>query len=138
MDTSIDNAFYVFNQDNSYIRYGYDEEIGSYTMTIDHNEEAINLVTTVSEQEQHFSEIDVKRAKKARYIQERLGFPSDLDLAKGIENGNIQDCGFDWRHIKIANEIEGPSKHAIAGKSVQRKNKMPRKSSRMSIPPSIL
>ena len=67
-----------------------------------------------------------------------MGFPSDLDLANGIENGNIQDCGFDCGHIKIANEIEGPSKHVIAGKSVQRKSKMPRESSRMSIPPSIL
>ena len=66
MDTSIDNAFYVFNQDNSYVRYAYDEELGLYTMTIDHKEEAINFVTTVTEQEKHFSEIDVKRAKKAR------------------------------------------------------------------------
>ena len=80
----------------------------------------------------------MKQEKKARYIQECLGFPSDIYLANGIENGNIQDCGFDRRHIKIANEIEGPSKHAVAGKSVQRKSKMPRESSRLSIPPSIL
>ena len=50
----------------------------------------------------------------------------------------IKDCGFDRRHIKIANEILGPSKHTITEKSVKRKSKMPRESSSLSIPPSII
>ena len=75
----------------------------------------------------------------ARYVQECLCLPSDKDMADAIEKGGIQECGIDQRHIKIANIIYGPARAAVEGKTVQRKNKMPRDSSMMlGIPPSII
>ena len=65
----------------------------------------------------------------ARYVQECLCLPSDKDMAETIEKGGIQECGIDRRHIKIANIIYGPARAAVEGKTVQRKNKMPRDSS---------
>ena len=86
-----------------------------------------------------FSNIDNKKADLARYVQEYLCLPSDRDLADAIEKGGIQECGIDRRHIKIANIIYGPAKAAIEGKTVQRKNKIPRDTSMMlGIPPSTI
>ena len=62
-----------------------------------------------------------------------------MDMADAIEKGGIQEWGIDCRHIKIANILYGPAKAAIEGKTVQRKNKMPRETSMLlGIPSSII
>ena len=58
-----------------------------------------------------------------------------------LDKGAIQKCGgIDRRqHIKIVNIIWGPVKASIEGKTVQRTNKMPRKSGVIThVPPTIL
>ena len=110
-----------------------------YCIDLDGNGGYTNFLTTVSEQKEHFSDVNNKKAALARYIQECLCLPSDDDLADSIDKGGVQECGIDRRHIKIANIIFGPAKAAVEGKTVQRKNKMPRDSSMiLSIPPSII
>ena len=60
-------------------------------------------------------------------------------MADAIEKGGIRECGIDQRHIKIAKMIYGPAKATIQGKTVQRKNKMPRETSILSgIPATII
>ena len=86
-----------------------------------------------------FSDIDVKKATLARYIQKYLCLPADLDLANGLDSGMIQECGIDRRHVNISIEMYGPNKHALQGKTgVQRANNMHRDSSYLGISPSIL
>ena len=72
----------------------------------------------------------MKKATLARYLQECMCLPSDVDLANGeIDSGGIQECRIDQRQVKIANKLYGPSKHAVQGKTVQQTNNMLRDSS---------
>ena len=102
MDSDVGNAINVFNEDGPYIRFVcmYD---GLYCINLDNSGGCVNYLTTASEQKDHFSDVDNKRAELARYIQECLCLPSDKDLAGAIDTGGIKLCGIDWRHIKIAN-----------------------------------
>ena len=138
MNSDIENTINVYNEDGSYIKFVCVND-GLYCINLDDKNEHMNYLTTVSEQKDHFSEIDNKRAELARYIQECLCLPSDVDFADAIEKGGIKECGVDRRHIKIANIVLGPAKASIEGKTVQRTNKMPRDSDMITgVPPSIM
>ena len=89
-----------------------------YCVNLNIGGEHIDYLTTASEQKDHFSDIDNKKAALARYIQECLCLPSDTDLADTIDKSGIKKCGIDRRHIKITNVIFGPAKAAIEGKTV--------------------
>ena len=99
-----------------------------YCIDLDGDGGYTNFLTTVSEQKEHFSDVDNKKVTLAQYIQECLCLPSDDDLADWIDKGGVQECGIDHRHIKIVNVIFGPAKATVEEKTVQRKNKMPRDS----------
>ena len=135
-DSAVENAFYVFKDDGSYIKFERRKN-GLYMLDVDDGSDPINLLT-VQDQMEKFSEIDVKKATLLRYIQECLCLPADVDLANGLDSGVIQECGVDRRHVKIANEIYGPNKHALEGKTVQKTNSMVRDSSYIEASPSIL
>ena len=137
MDTKIENAFFVFNDDDSFIKF-HCRKNGLYCMDVEEGPVHTNYLTTVEDEKKHFSGLDVKKATLARYIQDCLCLPSDRDFADNIETGGIKECGIDRRHINVANEIFGPNEHALYGKTVQRPNKMPRDSSSINISPTIL
>ena len=138
MDSDVENAINVYNEDGSYIKFIYVQD-ALYCIDLDDSGGCTKFLTTVSEQKEQFSDIDNKKTDLARYVQQCLCLPSDNDLADAIEKGGFQECGVDRRHIKIANIIYGPARAAVEEKSVQRKNKMPRESSMLlNIPPSIL
>ena len=101
MDTSIDNAFYVFNQDNSYVRFAYDEKLGLYTITIDHKEESINFVTIVSEQEKSFSLCGVFEFLRPALIHWKVvrwkeALPS---IQLGRDRGFNQQIAFHFKYL---------------------------------------
>ena len=138
MDSDVENAINVFNEDGSYIKFVCMND-GLYCINLEDSGEQVNCLTTVAEQKGHFSDADNKRADLARYLQECLCLPSDKDFAVAIDTGGIKECGIDRRHIKIANIIHGPAKAAMEGETVQRTNKMPRDSGLITnFPPSIL
>ena len=139
MDSDIENAINVFNEDGSYVKFRCADG-GLYLLDIDDSSDATNIFfTTVAEEKGNFSPIDSKRAEHARYIQKCLCLPSDVDFGDALDKGSIQECGIDRRHIKIANIIWGPAKASIEGKTVQRTNKMPRESGVIThVPPTIL
>ena len=138
IDSDVENVINVLNEDGSYIKFVCVNN-GLHCINLDNSGEHVNYLTTVSEQKDYFSDVDNKRAELARYIQECLCLPSDMDFAEAIDTGGIKECGIDRRHIKIANIILGPTKADIEGKTVQRTNKMPRESGLIThIPPSIL
>jgi hypothetical protein len=137
LDTSIDNAFYVYKDNGEYIRFSL-EPNGLYCLHVDDGSSPATLLTTVDEEKKLFSALDVKRAALARYIQDCLCLPSDEDFANGLENGGIKECGVSRRNINIAKAIFGPNKHSVQGKSVQRTNNMPREDQILGVPPSVL
>ena len=138
MDSDVENVINVYNEDGSYIKCVCVQD-GIYCINLDSSGEYTNFLTTVAEQKDHFSDLDNKRAILAQYIQKCLCLPSDVDLVNAIDKSGIKECGIDRRHIKIANVIFGPSQAVVEGKTVQRKNKMPRDSSLItSIPSSII
>ena len=106
-------------------------------LNVDDVSDPIHLLT-VQDQTKQFLEMDLKKATLARYIQEFLCLPFDTNLVNGLDSGGIKECGIDRRHVKIANEIYGPNKHALQDKTVQRTINMPRDSSYIVINPSIL
>ena len=123
----MENAINIFNEDGSYIKFVCVND-GLYCINLDDSGRHVNYLTTVSEQRDHFSDVDNKKADLARYIQKCLCLPSDKDFAEVIDTSGIKECGIDKRHIKITNIILGPAKAAIEGKTVQQTNKMPRDS----------
>ena len=88
-----------------------------YCINLDDSGGLMNYLITVSEQKDHFSDVDNKKADLAGYIQECLYLPSDKDFAEAIGTGGIKECGIDRRHIKIANIILRPAKATIEGKT---------------------
>ena len=124
MDSDVKNAINVFNEDGPYIKFVCVSD-GLYCINLANSGGHVNYLTTVSEQKDHFSNVDNKKVDLARYIQECLCLLSNKDFAKAIDTGGIKERGVDRRHIKIANIIPGPAKAAIEGKPVHQTNKMP-------------
>jgi hypothetical protein len=95
MDSAIDNAIYVFNEDGSYIRFAKTPN-GMYCIDItnDNNNHVVLAHQTVKGESSHFSAIDCRRAAKVRELQEALACPSDVDLANAIEHNVIGNNPF--------------------------------------------
>ena len=89
---------------------------GLYCINLNGDGRHTNYLTTGLEPQDHFSDIDNNKADLARYIQEYLCLPSDIDFSGVIEKGEIKECGVDRRHRKITNIIFGPAKAAIEGR----------------------
>ena len=72
-----------------------------YCVNLDGDGEHTNYLTTLLEQNDHFFDIDNRKADLARYILEYLCLPSDIDFADTIDKGGIKEYGDDRRHIKL-------------------------------------
>ena len=82
------------------------------------------------------------RAQAVRVLQERCGFPSDVNFINALECNPIDRVHFGRRDMKIANKIYGYSKGAARGrfKHPQKGVKMDRTTEYVAIPlpPKIL
>jgi hypothetical protein len=140
MDTAIDNAFYVFfNEDGTYIRFSRTSN-GMYCIDINTGEDdhVVMAHQTVKGESAHFSAIDCRRAAKVCNLQKVLACPNDIDLANAVEHNIIGNNPFTRRDICIAKKIFGPDVPAMKGKTVKRKSKMPREDDVSDIPPNII
>jgi hypothetical protein len=139
MDSAIDDAIYVFNEDGSYVRFSKTPN-GMYCINIesDGDNQVVLAHQTVKGESAHFSAIDCRRAAKVRDLQEILACPNDNDLANAIEHNVIGNNPFTRRDVRIAKKIFGPDVPAMKGKTVKRKSKMPREDDISSIPPNII
>jgi hypothetical protein len=139
MDTAIDNAFYVFNEDGTYIRFERTSN-GMYCIDINTNEhdQVVMAHQTVKGESAHFSAIDCRRATKVRELQEALACPSDVDMANAIEHNVIGNNPFTRRDVCIAKKIFGPDVPAMKGKTVKNKSKMPREDDISDLPSIII
>jgi hypothetical protein len=139
MDSAIDNAIYVFNEDGTYVRFSKTPN-GMYciNITTDGENQIILAHQTVKGESAHFSAIDCRRAAKVRELQKALACPSDFDLANAIEHNVIGNNPFTRRDVRIAKKIFGPDVPAMKGKTVKRKSKMPREDNISDIPSNII
>jgi hypothetical protein len=139
MDTAIENAFYVFNEDGSYIKF-LPSNNGMYCLDIgsdNNNEPHVMAIQTVKDEQSKFSSIDCTRAEAIRKLQEVLACPSDFDLANTVEHNVIGNNPFIRRDVRIAKQIYGPDVAALKGKTVKQQRKMPREDEANDIPPLI-
>jgi hypothetical protein len=139
MDTAIDNAIYVFNEDGTYVRFAKAPN-GMYciSITTDDDDHVVMAHQTVKGESAHFSAINCRRAAKVRDLQEALACPSDFDLANAIEHNVIGNNPFTRRDVRIAKQIFGPDVPAMKGKTVKSKSKMSREDDVSDIPPNII
>jgi hypothetical protein len=139
MDTAIDNAFYVFSKDGTYIRFSRTSN-GMYCIYIntDEDDHVVMAHQTGKGESAHFSAIDCRRAAKVRDLQEVLACPSDVDHANDVEHNVIGNNPFTRRDIRIAKQIFGPDVPAMKGKTVKNKSKMPREDDISDIPSNII
>jgi hypothetical protein len=139
MDTAIDDAIYVLNQNGTYGRFSRTPN-GMYCINInvDGDDHVAMAHQTIKGESAHFSAIDCRRASKVRDLQEILACPCDNDLANAIENNVIDNNPFTRRDVPIAKKIFGRDVPAMKGKTVKRKSKMPREDNISSIPPNII
>ena len=124
MDTDIDDAIYVYGEDGKYLRFGKTENnLYCCELNIDQENKEDCFFSTVKGRKAMFSKLDCKGAAAVRELQKRLGFPSDVTLAKAIEYNILGTCQYNRRDIRIANKIFGPSKGSLKGKSTAYKGK---------------
>lgn len=140
MDTSVDNAFYMFDQRGRYLCFYNCPLSNLYRLYIEEAEQegAILSVVTIEGKEKEYSSLDCTRARKLRDLQHVLVCPSDNDLSNAIENNVIGHNSFGQNDIKIANNIFGPSVPTLKGKTVKWKSKLPREDECLSIPPTVV
>jgi hypothetical protein len=139
MDTVTENAFCVFNEDGSYIKF-IPSINGMYCLDIgsdDNNEPQVMAIQTVKDEQSKFSNIDCTRAEAIRKLQEVLACPSDFDLSNAVEHNIIGNNPFTRRDVRIAKHIYGPDVAALKGKTVKQQSKMPREDEANDIPPLI-
>jgi hypothetical protein len=139
MDSAIDDAIYVFNEDGSYVRFSKTPNC-MYCINIkaDGDNHVVLVHQTVKGKSAHFSAIDCRRAAKVRDLQKTLACPSDNDLANAIEHNVIGNNPFTRRDVHIAKKTFGRDVPAMKGKTVKGKSKMPREDDISSIPPNII
>jgi hypothetical protein len=137
MDTAIENAFIVYNDDGSYIKF-IPSKNGMYCLDVGSSDDPqVMAIQTVEDEESKYSNIDCARAKAVRKLQEVMACPSDFDLANAVEHNIIGNNPFTRRDVRIAKDIYGPDVPALKGKTVKRQSKMPREDEINDIPPYI-
>jgi hypothetical protein len=139
MDTAIDDAIYVFNEDGTYMRFARTAN-GMYCIDLNSNgDEAMVMAhRTVKGESAKFSAIDCRRAEKIRHLQEVLACPSDYNLANAVEHNVIGNNPFTRRDVRIAKQVFGPDVPAMKGKTVKSKSKMPRENKISDLPYNII
>jgi len=80
MDTATDNALFVHRNDGTLRRFGKSNNHGLYYSRVNCKDGCMFTVVTVKEKESQYSDLDVRRAKKARELQGTIGHPSSTSL----------------------------------------------------------
>ena len=137
MDSTIDNAIYVHKSDGGMRRFECTKS-GIYCCNLRGKDEYMFNITTVEGQELQYSKLDVARAKKARKLQEVMGFISERDMLNMIDKNLIIGSKVRRRDVLIANDIYGPNTNSLKGKTVRKTENHVREDSVMDVPKYIM
>lgn len=135
LDTAVAQGFFVHRNDGSTRRFDR-ADCNLYVCDL-RNTQASLLVTTVKGQKEFYSDLDVRRAKAARKLQEVLGYPSTKAFLRMIDNNMIKNCAVTRRDVKISDDIYGVNANIVKGKSVRRQPPHVREDI-LPVPPDIL
>jgi hypothetical protein len=137
MDTAIGNAFYVHNEDGSFVKF-VPSNNGMYCLEVVPSDGPhVMAIQTVKDKQSKFSNIDCTRAEAVRKLQEVLACPSNYDLANAVEHNIIGNTPFTRRGVCIAKQIYGPDVAALKGKTVKQQSKMLREDAANDVPKYI-
>jgi hypothetical protein len=137
MDTAIENAFYVFNEDGLYVKF-VPSNNGMYCLDIgSNNDPHVIAIQTIKDEQSKFSNIDCTQAEGVQKLQEVLACPSDYDLANAVEHNIIGNTPFTRRDVRIAKQVYGPDVAALKGKTVKQQSKMPMEDEANDVPSYI-
>ena len=136
LDTEISQAFYVHRGNGTTRRFDR-MECNLYACDLSARDETVLNITTVEGQMKSYSDLDIRRAKKARKLQETLGFPSTKALIKMVDKNQIKNCPITRQDILIADDMFGTNTNIVKGKTVRRKPGHVREDIQ-DVPPDIL
>eukprot|EP00536_Pseudo-nitzschia_multiseries_P014537 jgi/Psemu1/39067/gm1.39067_g len=98
LDTAITQSFFVHKPDGT--THG-----------------TILAITSVEGQKKLYSDLDVRRATKARKLQDSMGFPSIKDYLEIVDNDLLLNCPVTRQDIKVAEDIFRPNTNVVKGKA---------------------
>lgn len=137
MDTDVCNSLFVHKPDGT-TREFHRSDCNLYICNLLPNKTAMPTIKTVEKQKQFYSNLDIRRADKARKLQETLGFPSTKSFLHMIDNNLIMNCPVTRRDVLVANDIYGTDPNIIKGKSVRQQPKHAREDIISAVSPKIL
>ncbi|VEU34053.1 unnamed protein product [Pseudo-nitzschia multistriata] len=122
MDTDCDNALYVHRPGGGARRFKR-SKCNLYYCDMAQASGTVLTITSVEGRQSEFSDLDCRRAIKARKLQETMGFPTTKDLIYMVENKLVTNCGVTRRDILNAEVIYGKHTSIVKGKSVRQQGK---------------
>ena len=118
LDTSVSQSFFVHKDDGSTRRFDR-IDCDLYACDVTTTNGALLAIVTVDGQKKKYSDLDVRRATKARKLQDTIGFPSIASYLKMIDNNLILNCPVTRRDVMIAEDIFGTNANIVKGKAVR-------------------
>ena len=96
------------------------------------------LLNTVAENKAKYTVSDFQRAEKARTIQRRIGRPSTHRYMELANQGRIKNCEVTRQDIINAEDIFGPDRGSLKGKTVRKALDQVRSGGLVPIPATIM
>ena len=135
-DSAADNIFYMYSQDGNRYREFRQSQRGLYYTDMK-SSSVVLTINTVKENKTKFSNLDHRRAVKARKFQDIVNVPTK-ELLRVIDNKLMPNCPVTRDDVKVANAIFGPSIVGLKGKTVRRTEPHVREGEVQSMPPEIM
>ena len=79
----------------------------------------VAMVSTIAENKSRFTNEEVSRAEKARFIQKVIGRPSTKDFIRFVTRNQLPNCPVTTADIVNAETIFGPDTGSLKGKTVR-------------------
>ena len=118
-DSGKDNAFIVKEHGNTQTKYIFHEsDDGLYYHEVNNTQQI--YITTVTENKQKYSQIDVKRADGVQALQKVIGHPTAKQLSYLLDHHLIPNSPFTSHDVRRAEQIYGPHLGNLKGKTTQR------------------
>ena len=118
-DSGKDNAFIVKEHNNMQAKYIFHEsDDGLYYHEVNNTQQI--YITTVTENKQKYSQVDVKRADGVRALQKVIGHPTTKQLSHLLDHHLIPNSPFTSHDVRRAEQIYGPDLGNLKGKTTQR------------------
>ena len=76
-------------------------------------------ITTVKENQEKYSQTDIRRANKVKQLQRTIGYPTSTELRHILNHHALPNCPFTSRDVQIAEAIHGKDLGNIKGKTTR-------------------